>query len=337
MKVTAAIALLALLAGCGSADGERNASDPIENVAPQVRDEVEAAQNPDASEFPTPAVGQSIEQFARAQKFATDGPQALAGTSVYRTPRGRIAFGLLDSEQNFNYGPTVIYLEPYEGGRVLGPYPAPADVLLTDAKFRSQQAATESSPFAAIYEAHVPFKAAGVYKVLTVSDIGGRRIAAGMAAQVVTPQEDTIPDVGEKAPAIETDTRGTVGGNLDLLTTREPKALELSEHSFADVVGKKPVALLFATPQLCQSRVCGPVTDEMLQVKAETGDKMAFIHQEPFLDNDLSKGFRPQVERYRLQSEPWLFTVDKRGRVAARLEGSFGIRAFRAAVKAALQ
>jgi hypothetical protein len=64
---------------------------------------------------------------------------------------------------------------------------------------------------------------------------------------------------------------------------------------------------------------------------------MVFIHQEPYQDNDLNKGFRPQVQRYGLQSEPWLFTVDKRGRIAARLEGSIGIRAFRAAVKAALK
>jgi hypothetical protein len=220
---------------------------------------------------------------------------------------------------------------------VLGPYPAPADVLLTDPKFRSQQAATEGSSFAAIYEAQVPFKQPGVYKVLTVTELDGRKVAAGMAAQVVAPRQDAIPDVGEKAPPIETDTRGTVHGNLDLLDTRSPKALELSDQSFGDVVGKKPVALLFATPQLCQSRVCGPVTDEMLQVKAETGDKMVFIHQEPYQDNDLKQGFRPQVQRYGLQSEPWLFTVDKHGRIAARLEGSIGIRAFRAAVRAALK
>ena len=39
--------------------------------------------------------------------------------------------------------------------------------------------------------------------------------------------------------------------------------------SFADVVGRKPVALLFATPQLCQSRVCGPVVDVALADEGE--------------------------------------------------------------------
>ena len=331
-KLPFAILLLSAVTGCGSA-GDEKPSNPIRNVSSGARDEVTAAQHVDASKFPKPTAGQSIEQFAA--QFDASGPQALAGTSVYRTPGGRVAFGLLDSAQKFNYGPTVVYLAPYKGGRVLGPFPAPADVLLTDPKYRSQQAATENAPFASIYEAEVPFKKAGIYKILTVSDIGGRRVAAVMNAQVKTPAQDHIPDVGEKAPVIQTDTRATVKGNLDLLDTRSPKAPELSQTSFADVVGRKPVALLFATPQLCQSRVCGPVTDEMLQVRAETGDKMAFIHQEPYQDNTLQKGFRAPLQRYDLQSEPWLFTVDRHGRIAARLEGSIGIRAFRAAVKAA--
>ena len=38
-----------------------------------------------------------------------------------------------------------------------------------------------------------------------------------------------------------------------------------------------------------------------------------------------------------LHSEPWLFTVDRRGRVAARLEGSFGFTAFERAIRAALR
>ena len=49
---------------------------------------------------------------------------------------------------------------------------------------------------------------------------------------------------------------------------------------------------------------------------------MAFIHQEVYVDNDAAKGLRPQLEAFDLRSEPWLFTFDKEGRVAARLEGS---------------
>jgi hypothetical protein len=54
------------------------------------------------------------------------------------------------------------------------------------------------------------------------------------------------------------------------------------------------------------------------------------------VDNDLRKGLRPPLRAYRLRTEPWLFTVDRQGRVAARLEGSFGNDEFRKAVEAAL-
>lgn len=333
VRASVAAACLIALAGCGASGSGESSTDPIDNVSSKARADVRAAQGVDPSKFPTPQPGQSIDEFS--SQFEVDGPQALAGTSVYRTPGGRIAFGLLDEKQRFNYGATVVYVAPYKGGEVKGPFAAPADVLITDAKYRSAQAATEDASFAAIYEAEVPFPKPGVYKILTVSDMKGRRVAAGMATQVVSPARDRIPDVGEKAPVIETDTKGSVKGDLDLLDTRSPKAPELSSTSFADVAGKKPVALLFSTPQLCQSRVCGPVTDAMLQVKAETGSEVQFIKQETYEDNVVQKGFRLPLRRFGLQTEPWLFTIDREGRIAARLEGSFGLRAFRRAVKAA--
>ena len=62
------------------------------------------------------------------------------------------------------------------------------------------------------------------------------------------------------------------------------------------MVGKKPVALLFATPQLCQSRVCGPVTDIEVQMEAKYGKQMDFIHQEVYVDNSVQKGLRPPLK-----------------------------------------
>jgi hypothetical protein len=82
--------------------------------------------------------------------------------------------------------------------------------------------------------------------------------------------------------------------------------------------------------------VCGPVTDIALQLESEFGDRMTFIHQEVYVDNAVEKGLRPPLRAFNLETEPWLFTFDREGRVAARLEGSFGVNAFRQAVEAAL-
>jgi hypothetical protein len=159
----------------------------------------------------------------------------------------------------------------------------------------------------------------------------------GAPAQVEVKRRTSIPDVGDRPPAVETDTVASAAGNLAAIDTRRPFARELHETSFKDVLGRKPVALLFATPQLCQSRVCGPVVDIELQMKEKYGDRMAFIHQEVYRDNQVDKGLRPSLRAFGLRTEPWLFTVDADGRIAARLEGSFGVKEFEQAVQAALR
>ena len=160
-------------------------------------------------------------------------------------------------------------------------------------------------------------------------------MAAPSQVQVNTKKADPIPDVGEAAPKVATDTIGSVKGDEELLDTRTPPS-DMHRSSFADVVGKKPVALLFATPQLCQSRVCGPVTDIALQMQAKYGSEVEFIHQEVYVDNDPKAGLRPPLQAFRLPTEPWLFVVGADGKITARLEGSFGLRAFENAVKTAL-
>jgi len=76
--------------------------------------------------------------------------------------------------------------------------------------------------------------------------------------------------------------------------------------------------------------------DLALQMQAKYGDKLEFIHQEVYVDNDPNKGLRAPLQAFHLQTEPWLFVVGKDGRIAARLEGSFGLNAFNRAIRAGL-
>ena len=71
-------------------------------------------------------------------------------------------------------------------------------------------------------------------------------------------------------------------------------------------------------------------------MKAKYGERMTFIHQEVYVDNQIDKGLRPPLQAFKVESEPWLFVIDKRGRVTARLEGSFGLASFEDAVKSGL-
>ena len=326
-----ALCALAVLAGCG---GEVTARDPIEQVpeAEGLREQVADARAVKRSDFPA-AGGRSLQELA-SELGARDGEAALA-SSVFTVGANRLAFGSIDEQGQFAFGPTAIYVARRPGARAKGPYPAPADLLVTDPAFRSAQAATEEDPFAAVYAARVPFEAAGRHAVLPVTRSGERTVAATGEVMVTTRERDPIPDVGEKAPRVETDTLASAGGDVKAIDTREPPS-DMHARSFSEVVGRKPVALLFATPQLCQSRVCGPVVDVALQLKKSYGDRVEFIHQEVYRDNDPNKGIRDPLVRFNLRTEPWLFVVDEDGRITARLEGSFGLDAFEQALQSAL-
>jgi hypothetical protein len=327
------LALALFVAACGGGE-DAPPKAPVDNVPQEagIRERVKVAVDPQAAEFP-PADGKTLEALAGEM---TAGPTLGMATSVFTTGGpSRMAFGVIGQDGKPVYGATAVYVAPSPGEPAIGPFVAPADVLVTDARYRSKQAATEQDPFAAIYAAQVEFPKRGQYSVLSATKLpDGKFAGATGQIQVSTKSADPIPGVGDEAPKVKTDTLETVKGDRALLDTREPPS-DMHEN-FADVVGTKPVALLFATPQLCASRVCGPVADIALQLKQRYGDRVAFIHQEVYVDNDVSKGLREPLRQFNLPSEPWLFIVDKSGKITSRLEGSIGVQQFEDAIKTAL-
>src|SRR3954464_7930407 len=335
------VALLAVLGvaiaacGGGSEDKGTTPSDPVRNVPSEggIQQQVKAASSPVASDFP-PSKGKTLQQLADGM---VAGPSLAMASSVFTTPGAtRMAFGMIDQQGQPIYGPTAIYVAPTPNDPAVGPFIAPADVLLTDKRYRSKQAAQTTDPFVAVYGADVKFPKNGPYAVLaTTKQSNGQLTGATGNVQVSSKSADPIPEVGQMAPKVHTDTLASAKGDASKVDTRDPHD-DMHDTDFADVVGKKPVALLFATPQLCQSRVCGPVTDIELQMKSKYGDKMTFIHQEVYVDNDVNKGLRPSLKAFHLPSEPWLFIVNKQGKITARLEGSIGVQQFENAVKTGL-
>ena len=299
-----------------------------------LREKVRAAQAVTAADFPA-AGGRTLQEVANAAGSA--GPELGMASSVFTPGQNRVAFGMIDSKSGFVYGKTALYVAPKPGAKAQGPYPAPADVLMTEGRYRSKQAATEADPFAAVYAAQVPFKKPGKYSILAVTKDGAKTVARARPDQRGRARpHDRIPEVGERMPKdLQTDTKASAGGDIASIDTRQPPD-DMHEKAFADVVGKKPVALIFATPQLCQSRVCGPVVDVGEQMKSRYGKQVEFIHQEVYKNNDPKQGLRKPLEQLQPATEPWLFVVGKDGRITARLEGSFGISAFEKALKTAL-
>ena len=66
---------------------------------------------------------------------------------------------------------------------------------------------------------------------------------------------------------------------------------------------------------------------------SEFGDKVAFIHQEVYKNNQINDGVRPQLRAFHLSSEPWAYVIDRSGKVSAVLEGPFSVQELEAAVR----
>ena len=309
-----------LLAACGSDDSSNMASPP-----PVAK----------AQDFPQPK-GRTLADLQRELGGAAAGPVLSPAVSQLEPGSNRFAFGLFDrARAQIADAPTVIYVAPVGGGPARGPYPAHYGSLAVEAPFRSQTVQQDKNSAKSVYVANLRFKSQGRYEILGVARLDDRLVAATPAGPPLTvTARSAVPDVGERAPKIHTPTKADVSGDLSKIDTRSPHD-DMHDADFADVVGKKPAVLLFATPLLCQSRVCGPVVDIAEQVKSKVKG-VTFIHMEIYNGNAVEKGFRPQVLAYHLPTEPWVFVIDRRGRIVARIEGAYSAAELEQAVRRAL-
>lgn len=213
----------------------------------------------------------------------------------------------------------------------MGPYPAAIESLATQPAYRAQTTTSDPDAATIVYTTDIYFPSDGEWRIAALIKQGDE-VAATLLPSASVGEFKRVPRVGQKAPKIHTPTADDVGGDLSQITTRIPPDTQ-NRVDYADALGKEPIVLLFATPQFCQSRVCGPVVDVAEQVKEQYGDKAAFIHMEIYNDNDPSKGVRPQVRAFHLPSEPWLFVIDRQGVIRAEVEGAFGVDRLTSAVK----
>ncbi len=342
----AGLTALALpLAGCGSSSSSSSSSAAHSSTAatsqsasasastsaapPPAIAELPAAEHPRSAQFP-PARGRSLTQLGALVKSSA---QFGAATGTFTPGVRRLAFGLNASSGGFIYAPTAIYIAKSAHSPARGPFLAPADPMTVPPQYRSKQNAGPGG-IQAIYATQLPIPHAGTYTVLSLTRTAHGLI--GAPGEIAVASSSPIPAVGQRAPDVATDTPATVGGNISLLTTRIPPE-QMHSTSLSAVLGKRPVALLFSTPQFCISRVCGPVTDVTVSLQHAFAGKIIFIHEEVYAHNQPKQGLRKQMKAFHLETEPWLFTINRHGIITARLEGAFGTTELRRALEAALR
>jgi hypothetical protein len=344
------LAAAGLVAGCGSDSGSTDSTSPADARA-------ESRPAPPKSAFPSPE-GRTLRQVLKAADDRAElvvSPAAMAfhkGENRYpfgvfehdrsQVPNAEVALYLAKApapkpnakSKSGSKGPAARAEVQALDQPAVGPFPASIESLATKPAFRAKTTSDDPDAASVVYSTQIDFPSNGAWRIAALIKQDGE-IKGMLLPSAEVGQSSQIPRPGQPAPKIHTPIAADVGGDLSKITTRIPPDTQ-NKVDYADVLGKEPIVLLFATPQFCQSRVCGPVVDVAEQVKQEYGDKAAFIHMEIYNDNDPSKGVRPQLRAFNLPSEPWLFTIDRHGTVSSVIEGAFGVEALTAAVKKAV-
>ena len=142
-----------------------------------------------------------------------------------------------------------------------------------------------------------------------------------------------VPFPGDPAP--KTDNPTAPGGEVTLesIDSRSGPAglAELADpllhrESIAAVLAAgRPCVVIVSTPAFCVSKFCGPLTDIMndLAVEAQKAKSdVGFVHLEvwrSFEKNEVNRSAAEWIMPNGAEGrEPWVFLIDRRGRVAAR-------------------
>jgi hypothetical protein len=318
--VVLAAAAAAALPGCGGDEGTRQRA---RTTAPQV---------PSSQPFPVPGT----RTLAQLRAGLGPGPRLATSVAVLKPGRDRVAFALFDrARRQIGDTPAALYVARADGTDVRGPFRARYYPLSVKPRFQSTTTTRDPDSARSIYVAHAEFPAPGEYRMLAVAQLD-QRVVAAMPVTVYVRRDWGPPDVGEPAPRVHTPTRASAGGDLESIDTRVPPD-SMHDDDLASVLGRRPVMLLFASPGLCPSRVCGPVADIVEELRSEHSREAVFIHMEIYRENRPEAGRRSQVRAYGLFTQPWLFAIDRHGRVAARIEGAFSAGEAKEALRAAVE
>ena len=154
----------------------------------------------------------------------------------------------------------------------------------------------------------------------------GAKLVGSTYIQIKAPASATTLLPGAHAiPSVSPTTANNQG--VSPICTRSPPC-GMHTITIADAISNgKPTAVIFATPEFCQSRNCGPSLDELITVQDNLGTKANFIHIEVYLNDQTQtveqQILSPTMQQWRLQTEPWLFLIDRSGIIQNRYEGGF--------------
>lgn len=242
----------------------------------------------------------------------------------------RLAFGLIGDDgallQDASGGVRLYRLKD-DQATVAGDYPL-TPVSLREAPDHTHAAGTPAAhnhdPLATMYVAQVDLDQPEWWGAELFVTAGGKEYG-GVRARFFVAATSAVPAIGAPAPRTVQPVLRDVRDIAEIDSSVPPRP-ELHTMTIAEATAAgKPSLIAFATPAFCQTRFCGPVIDAVVAPLAkEYAGRASFVHVEPYVLAEARKGKLVPIKEmaeWGLASEPYLFVLDREGRVAAQFEG----------------
>lgn len=184
-----------------------------------------------------------------------------------------------------------------------------------------------------VYVANVDFSSAGPWQVFISGTVAGEELEPTPFLFPVG-EAPLTPAIGSPAPRSVQLIIDDVA-DITEIDTSTPPNVEMHDMTIAEAVASgRPSVIAFATPAFCATQICGPTKEIVDSLFPTYGDRINFIHVEPYdveraragdCQPDLSACAVPFLfDDWGLRSEPWIFTVDANGNIAGKFEGVVG-------------
>lgn len=255
--------------------------------------------------------------------------QPLITTSELVVGQNRFAFGLLKGHQPLDEADVVVRVYELHGqqgqlqAQIRVPY-ARLEVVEQGQRVHLHPDGTrhvhnEATNVHGIYVTYINFERPGPWGLEILARQGDGPVeVARLTVNVL--EVPLTPTPGTPAPRSHNLIASDVQ-DLRQIDTSVPPDPRLHQVRIADAIAQgKPQVIVFATPQFCTSRICGPVVDVVRTLLPAYGERVVFTHQEIWQDA-AAREFFPTVAEWGLQTEPWIFIVDGKGIIRAKFEG----------------
>lgn len=201
-----------------------------------------------------------------------------------------------------------------------------------------------------LYRTNVDFTCAGEWGVVVTAELPAPLPSGAPSGAVASPATVTVtsrvifevmpagsvPSIGAMAPESDSPVATTAADLATISTDDDPDPDFYTLTIAQAVTSGMPSAILFATPQFCQTATCGPMLDLMETIAADFKGQVRFVNVEPYKLRETPQGLQPDLDAdghlqpvqsvldWGLPTEPYLFIVDADGRVFASFEGILG-------------